>query len=550
MSAAPEITITQTEEPEAIAAPAPHLARVPRHPAWTAAHAWAGSRRSSRALKTWFTPYESTDESVVRDLPSLRSGAAELYRNAPLGRGALQTVVAHTIATGLRAEARIDRELLDLSAEEAAEWQEAAERIWRYHSAKLDISRRMGSVELDDLVLRAILLDGDVLMVRRMKPFPGDLLESRVQLIPAARVSTPDRTFLNSYTLPLVDQPIVAGVQADADGMPIRYFVSDRHPGDPLAFSRIQWTAVEAFATAAPVAGEPLSTLVFEATEGVDQTRGVPFLAPIIETLKQLTEYTEAELAAAVLASFFTVFTHTESGDGLANETASTEDQTTKDDEIALGRGAVVALGVDEKIETADPSRPNAQFDPYFASMAQILGVGLGLPKEVLTKSFIASYSASRAALQEAFRFVKRRRVFMATRVKDIQWRWVISEAIARGLLTAPGFFTNPMIRDAYLGVEWHGDPLGSIDPVKDAQAHEILARMGIGSKKQRTLATTGGDWRRDADQRLREQEYEDRLGLRPPVSAAVLNVGTTVPAGSEPGVEPEEGTGGDRENS
>ncbi len=42
--------------------------------------------------------------------------------------------------------------------------------------------------------------------------------------------------------------------------------------------------------------------------ERIDQRRGVPFLAPVIESLKQLGRYTDAELVAAVVSGMFTVF--------------------------------------------------------------------------------------------------------------------------------------------------------------------------------------------------------------------------------------------------
>ena len=42
--------------------------------------------------------------------------------------------------------------------------------------------------------------------------------------------------------------------------------------------------------------------------ERIGQRRGVPFLAQVIEALKQLGRYTDAELVAAVVSGMFTVF--------------------------------------------------------------------------------------------------------------------------------------------------------------------------------------------------------------------------------------------------
>ena len=44
------------------------------------------------------------------------------------------------------------------------------------------------------------------------------------------------------------------------------------------------------------------------------QTRGVPYLAPVIELIKQLGRYTDAEVMAAVVSGMFTVFVHNETG--------------------------------------------------------------------------------------------------------------------------------------------------------------------------------------------------------------------------------------------
>ena len=55
--------------------------------------------------------------------------------------------------------------------------------------------------------------------------------------------------------------------------------------------------------------------MIFD-SERAEQYRGVPYLAPVIESLKQLTRYTEAELMSAVVSSFFTAFVKTEADTG------------------------------------------------------------------------------------------------------------------------------------------------------------------------------------------------------------------------------------------
>lgn len=92
-------------------------------------------------------------------------------------------------------------------------------------------------------------------------------------------------------------------------------------------------------------------------------TRGVPYLAPVIETLKQLDKYSEAEIMSAVVSAMFTVFVKSESEDGLAPFGGQTD--STNDNDYKLGVGAILDLQPNESIEIADPKRPNQAFDPF-----------------------------------------------------------------------------------------------------------------------------------------------------------------------------------------
>src|SRR5699024_504380 len=130
------------------------------------------------------------------------------------------------------------------------------------------------------------------------------------------------------------------------------------------------------------------------------QRRGVPLLAPVMEAIKQLGRYTDAELMAAVVSGMFTVFVKSEMPDvGLGefipvDEQAEPEDQT----RLELGNGAIVDLAEGEDISTVNPGRPNTAFDGFVIAVARQIGAALELPYELLMKQFEASYSASRAA--------------------------------------------------------------------------------------------------------------------------------------------------------
>lgn len=165
-----------------------------------------------------------------------------------------------------------------------------------------------------------------------------------------------------------------------------------------------------------------------------------------------------------------------------------------------------------ESIEIADPKRPNQAFDPFVQAVLRQIGVALELPFEILIKHFTASYSAAQAALVEAWKFFSARRRWLAIQFCKPVYDMVISEAVARGILDAPCFFSHPLIREAYLGADWVGPPRGQIDQYKEIRAAEKRIEIGITTLAEETAALTGGDWERKHPQTAKEHMMRKSL--------------------------------------
>jgi capsid protein len=136
------------------------------------------------------------------------------------------------------------------------------------------------------------------------------------------------------------------------------------------------------------------------------------------------------------------------------------------------------------------------------------------IPFEILIKHFTASYSAAQAALVEAWKFFSARRSWMADKFCQPVYELVIAEAVAKGLLHAPGFFADPIIRSAYLGSEWIGPPRGQIDQLKEIKAAETRVNLGITTLSEETAQITGGDWERKHPQSTKEHRMRFDAGL------------------------------------
>jgi lambda family phage portal protein len=474
---------------------------------------------------------------TVPDLPTLRARSRDLERHAPLARGALNTNVINVVGTGLTVLPRIDREFLGLSEEEADAWERQAQRLFNAwaETESCDLTREQDFAGLTSLALLSTLLSGDVLSVRRFKRRQGDLFATKVQLVEADRISNP-RWAPNTDLL-------IEGVELDEDGAAIAYHVLDHHPGDAFGVARQTWKRVPAFGPE----GSRTASLLFQKRRP-GQPRGVPYLAPVIETLKQLDTYGESELQSTVVASFFTAFVKTVGGGaGVGLESLVEDENTEEARDITLGPGIIAELDEGEDVAFANPMRPNATFDAFVKAFLRQVGVGLDLPYEVLVKHFTASYSASRAALLEARKAFRTLRRWLVGKWCRPWYAAVVEEAVARGLLDAPGFFERPLVRRAWLGADWAGAAAGQIDPKKEAEAARTRVEAGFSTLQQETAELTGGDWEANHEQRAKEIRLRREAGLEEGSSSASAEPGTDDPDVDGRDDDTEDETGGDR---
>lgn len=244
--------------------------------------------------------------------------------------------------------------------------------------------------------------------------------------------------------------------------------------------------------------------------ERIGQRRGVPFLAPVIEAVKQLGRYTDAELIAAVVSGMFTVFIEKEgaSNDNGFGEIVPEEDQIDSNDDstLELAPGAIVDLNEGEKAHDMNPGRPNANFDGFVTAICRQIGAALEIPYELLLKHFTASYSASRGALEEAWKMFRMYREWLSTDFCQPIFEEWLCEAVAKRRVSAPGFFANPLVKKAYCGAEWNGPARGLLNPVQEVNAAEKRVANGFSTRSSETMEIMGGDYYKNIQQ-LRQEE-------------------------------------------
>lgn len=444
-------------------------------------------------------------------LPQLgmrRGQSRELASSNAIAAGAIRTNIERGVGTGLALVSQPNARVLGWSAQRVQEWKahtQAEFSLWA-DSTACDWDDELNFYQKQAMTLEAALVSGDCFTLMpdaprsRMRPYA-----LRLQTLEADRVGNP---------LGQMDTPTVAGgVKLRSEGGGISaFYLYDRHPGGLLGSGK-------------PYAGRwvdrvgasgRLRMLQHYQKRRPGQLRGMPYLAPVVECIKQIGRWTEGEIMAAVLSAYFTVFIETP---GASPAPVFQGDQAASGapgQEIGLGKGAVVGLGPGEKPHFANPGRPNPNFEPFFLAILKQIGMALGLPYELLLKQFNSSYSASKAALLDAAVYFKNLRYWLAMSFCQPIYETWLAEAVMLGRVDAPGFFADPLLRWAYTRAAWLGDSMGSINPKDEVQAFVSAVDARLMTRERAEWELFGTDWNESFDQKAAEQSRLRDAGMLP----------------------------------
>lgn len=467
----------------------------------------AGASTTRRALKGFNSTSGSPKIDIDWHNQKLRERGRMLVMSTPMAKSAIATTRTNVIGRGLQLKSKIDHRALGMTVEQADEWQRKTEKefaLWANNKRTADATGVNDFNGLQQLAFTAQLASGDAfaLMQHTDKVDALHPYGLRVRLIEADLVRTPGG--MDTEGKAENGNSIHDGVEVDSNGAIVAYYI---HSTYPVAFGENAadtWKRVEAYGEKS---GLPNVSHMME-SERPGQYRGVTFLAPVIEPLLQIRRYTDSELTAANIENAFSAFIKTMadttempfnevgSGDDWVQGGSAYNDQVSTDpNEYELGPGTINVMAPGEDVTFANPTRPASGFAAFVEAIASQVGAALEIPRELLLKCFNSSYSASRAALLEAWKsFQMRRQWFTDDFCRPIYEVW-LTEAIARGRISAPGFFNDAAIRQAYLGSHWIGPSQGMLDPTKEIAAEVAAIAAGFSTHEASTIKLGGGQW-------------------------------------------------------
>lgn len=471
----------------------------------------AGASYRRNAFKGFLAESSSPAQDINDNNFTLRQRSRLLYMGAPIATGALRRARTNIVGSGLRLKATVDREVLGLSEEEAEQWNRRTEAEFSVWADSKDACDAIGVNDfygLQQLAMLSWLMSGDVFaLVKRDSATRRHPYGLRLHLIEADRVRTPMANgglfTLNTTGETEAGRRIYDGVEVDDSGKIIAYHIANTYPYQ-LATEPTKTERVEAYGA---LTGLPNVLHVMDA-ERPEQYRGVPYLAQAMEPLLQMRRYTESELMAALVQSFFTAFIKTNAGPDTVPFNEVPLDEVTRDpNAYEMGPGTINVMEPGEDVAFGAPTHPQTGFDTFMRALCEQVGAALEIPADLLLLSFGSSYSASRAALLEAWKAFRMRREWL---VKDFcapTYELWLTEAVALGRISAPGFFTDPLVRKAYLHADWIGPSQGQIDPTKEIQASTMAIEAGLSTHEAEAIKVNGSDYRANVSKLITENE-------------------------------------------
>ncbi len=468
---------------------------------------------------------------LVTDYWTLRARSVQLFKKNLYARGLLRRLVTNIINTGLALEAEPDARILGLDEKAVQDWTDVVENrfhLWERWPELCDHMGRLSFGALQSQALLTALISGDVLVTVLQDAGTG---LPRVRLIDGSRVQTPFGVGGRAPTL-APGHEIRQGVELDASGRHVAYWIVQV---DPKTGERRS----ERLAAVGPETGRRQAWLVYGTDKLVDEVRGEPMLALVLQSLHEVDRYRDATLRKAVVNSIVAMFIKKETdtvgsrpltgGAVVRGKTisASNPGQPPKVykfaehipgavlDELAPGESpqGFPATGTDEK------------FADFESAIIYAIAWAHEVPPEILTLSFSSNYSASQAAINEFKLYLNvRRAVWGDDFCQPIYVDWLLSEALA-GRIAAPGLleaWRDPSRYDRFVSwvlADWTGAIKPSVDLVKQAEGYGRLIELGLITRARAAREVTGTKYSKNVAQLLRENEQlkDANAPLAPP---------------------------------
>jgi lambda family phage portal protein len=446
--------------------------------------AYAGANQG-RLFSDFVASSRSADEEIKGALKVLRNRCRDLTRNNAYARRFISLAKANTVGdrgVTLQVKARNDNGAMDNLGNDQIEisW-----KRWG-RMGQCSVDGKISWVDAQRLFIENLVRDGEVLV--RLVKYPNDF-GFALEFIESDLL---DEEY--NVTLPNGHR-IRMGVELDSFNRPIAYHLFTAHPGDNStmwmgkSYNRI-----------------PADKMIHAfLPERAMQTRGAPWMSPVIADLKMLNGYREAELVAARVGASKMGFFTSPAGDGF-----TPDDTENKVPIMEAEPGTFHQLPDGVQFQQFDPTHPTTAFADFEKAILRGIASGLGVSYTSLANDLEGvSYSSIRQGALEDRDQWKIIQDFLIQHFVEPVYRAFLLSIMQNAVINIPASrfdkFAEATVFRAR-GFQW-------VDPLKEMNASVVGLQNGLLSM-QDIANQQGRDVEEIFDQIQAEKEMAARYGL------------------------------------
>jgi len=423
-----------------------------------------------RRLSKWNSPGTDADASLRGNLSHLRNRSRDLVRNNPVAAGALDSLVDEIVGEGIVGTIKHpDKKTQDRLNKQWRSWAE---------SKQADFNGLQTFYGLQRLVVRSALEGGETIVksLTKKSGFPLELqvLEGdHLSLFESKENSDGSRVY--------------QGIEYNKKGKRIAYHLLDEHPGASTIFTNNKQTRYSV---------DDIAHIFRVDRNG--QSRGIPFLSPVLVRIKDLDDYNDAQVVRQKIAASWAAFiTDYEAGD------LDDTDEIELIEKIEPGMIEILPPGKDIKFGNPPSVEGYGEFNSvHLHHIAKALGISY----ELLTGDFSkTNYSSGRMGHLKTQKTIRTYR-------KHVLKPMFLDFVKAKFFQIL--FLQGENIKEATM--QWTAPRTEMIDPTKEIPAARDSVRAGLSTLSSEIRK--GGldpdevmkEWKEDADRLDKDDLFFD----------------------------------------
>lgn len=432
--------------------------------------------KSLRNFRPLLTSGRTDLQQLTRDIVNSRSDY--LANNDSIGGMIIGRFCDYVIADGLWIKPNINWKKAGITEAEASELQDTFEEDFHEwaESKESDLFGERSFYEAQYESYRNELVYGEIFFSIPHSDEETEQLESsmRHQTIDPNRVCNQHNS--------MDTKSVVAGIEFDSIGRAKYYWILDKHPGDVTDIAgAITWKKYAVY----DADGKRQIFHNIRQRRKTDDVRGIGILALVIDRIFDSREYRNAELLSAKQQAKLTFGWFSDDENDPFENVKQDPNLRLEQNETTLHESTMLSGSTEDRLELFQPSRPNtANYVPFMEDIKKEISAAEGIPHQVMEMLFDASFSASKAAINQWIDKVLLERNKFSPAYCHPHYVRFIDEGVLTGRYKIKNYWEK-QVRNAITRGVWQGRTIKDIDEGRAMSAAKTRLDSKITSKEE-----------------------------------------------------------------